>query len=71
MVVLDAMEKCASVRVLQTELNDAPGVCMKLHGRLSDIEAAAQSRRGDRQGHADHGRRARDSGSIGEFARRL
>jgi len=42
MVVLDAMEKCANVRILQTELNDAPGVCMKLLGRIGDIEAAAR-----------------------------
>ena len=41
MVVLDAMEKCSGVRVLQTELNDSPGVCMKLYGRLGDIQAAA------------------------------
>jgi hypothetical protein len=26
MVVLDAMEKCAGVRVLETELNNSPGV---------------------------------------------
>jgi microcompartment protein CcmL/EutN len=43
MVVLDAMEKSANVRVLQTELNDAPGVCMKLYGRISDIESAARA----------------------------
>ena len=43
MVVLDAMEKCANVRVLQTELNDSPGVCMKLYGPLGDIESAAQA----------------------------
>jgi len=43
MVVLDAMEKCAGVRVLQTELNDSPGVCMKLHGRLGDIESAVRA----------------------------
>ncbi|MGD0858140.1 MAG: BMC domain-containing protein [Terracidiphilus sp.] len=43
MVVLDAMEKCANVRVLQTELNDAPGVCIKLLGAIGDIEAAAQA----------------------------
>jgi microcompartment protein CcmL/EutN len=42
MVVLDAMEKCANVRVLQTELNDSPGVCMKLVGRLGDIESATR-----------------------------
>jgi microcompartment protein CcmL/EutN len=43
MVVLDAMEKCAGVRVLETELNDSPGVCMKLYGRLGDIQAAARA----------------------------
>jgi carbon dioxide concentrating mechanism protein CcmO len=43
MVVLDAMEKCAGVRVLQTELNDSPGVCMKLCGRLGAIESAARA----------------------------
>jgi microcompartment protein CcmL/EutN len=43
MVVLDAMEKAANVRVLQTELNDAPGVCIKLHGRIGDIESAARA----------------------------
>lgn len=43
MVVLDAMEKCARVRVLQTELTDSPGVCMKLHGPLGDIESAARA----------------------------
>ncbi|MBL8232640.1 MAG: BMC domain-containing protein [Bryobacterales bacterium] len=42
MVVLDAMEKNAGVRVLQTELNDSPGVCMKLYGRLGDVEHAAR-----------------------------
>jgi carbon dioxide concentrating mechanism protein CcmO len=43
MVVLDAMEKCAGVQVLQTELNDSPGVCMKLYGPLGDIQSAAQA----------------------------
>ena len=43
MVVLDAMEKCAGVRVLEAELNDSPGVCMKLYGRLGDIESAVQA----------------------------
>jgi hypothetical protein len=28
MVILDAMEKTAGVRVLQAELNDQPGVCL-------------------------------------------
>ena len=39
MVVLDAMEKAAGVRVLQTELNDRPGVCLKLVGSLGDVQA--------------------------------
>jgi len=43
MVVLDAMEKTANVRVLQTELNDAPGVCIKLTGRIGDIQSAARA----------------------------
>src|SRR5215472_1610760 len=43
MVVLDAMEKAAGVRVLQSELNDAPGVCLKLYGRLGDVQSAAQA----------------------------
>ena len=43
MVVLDAMEKTAGVRVLQTELNDSPGVCMKLYGPLADVEAATRA----------------------------
>lgn len=52
MVVLDAMEKMAGVRVLQLELNDEPGVCLKLTGALADIEAAAQAARraGDSMG---------------------
>jgi microcompartment protein CcmL/EutN len=43
MVVLDAMEKCAGVQVLETELNDSPGVCMKLFGPLGDIQSAARA----------------------------
>src|ERR1019366_8383518 len=43
MVVLDAMEKMAGVRVLQTELNDRPGVCLKLHGSLADVQAATDA----------------------------
>jgi carbon dioxide concentrating mechanism protein CcmO len=45
MVVLDAMEKNAAVAVLQTELNDAPGVCIKLTGRVADVESAARAAR--------------------------
>lgn len=43
MVVLDAMEKNASIRILQTELNDSPGVCLKLSGRVSDLHSAARA----------------------------
>ena len=43
MMILDAMEKSASVSVLQAELNDRPGVCLKLIGPLGDIEAATQA----------------------------
>jgi len=43
MVVLDAMEKTAGVCVLQAELNDQPGVCLKLTGNLADLEAAVQA----------------------------
>ncbi len=43
MVVLDAMEKAAGVRILQTELNDSPGVCLKLYGALGDVQAAAEA----------------------------
>jgi microcompartment protein CcmL/EutN len=43
MVVLDAMEKNASIRILQTELNDAPGVCLKLSGSVSDLHSAARA----------------------------
>jgi microcompartment protein CcmL/EutN len=43
MVVLDAMEKTAGVRVLQAELNDRPGVCLKLVGTLGDVRAAAEA----------------------------
>jgi microcompartment protein CcmL/EutN len=45
MVVLDAMEKNASIRILQSELNDAPGVCIKFTGSVSDLESAARTAR--------------------------
>jgi carbon dioxide concentrating mechanism protein CcmO len=41
MIVLDAMEKTAGVRLLQAELNDQPGVCLKFAGPLGDLQAAA------------------------------
>ncbi len=43
MVVLDTMEKAGSVRLVQAELNDFYGVCMKMTGPLADVEAALQS----------------------------
>ena len=43
MIVLDAMEKAAGVRILQTELNDSPGVCLKLYGSLANLQAAAET----------------------------
>ncbi len=43
MVILDAMEKTAGIRVLQTELNDQPGVCLKLAGPLADLHAAVEA----------------------------
>ena len=46
MVVVDAMEKTAGVRVLQAELNDQPGVCLKLEGPLADVQAAAEAAAG-------------------------
>lgn len=46
MVILDAVEKAAGVRILQTELNDQPGVCLKLTGSISDVQAAADTARG-------------------------
>jgi len=45
MVILDAMEKSAQVRVLQAELNDQPGVCLKLLGSLGDVQAATDAAR--------------------------
>ena len=45
MVVLDAMEKTADVRILQAELNDQPGVCIKLVGPLANLEAAVATAR--------------------------
>ena len=43
MVVLDAMEKSANVELLQTELNDSPGVCLKLQGPVGDVRLAVQA----------------------------
>ena len=45
MAVLDAMEKSANVGLVQTELNDAPGVCLKLHGSVGDVQIAVEAAR--------------------------
>jgi microcompartment protein CcmL/EutN len=43
MMVLDAMEKSANVELLQTELNDSPGVCLKMTGPVSDVKLASEA----------------------------
>jgi microcompartment protein CcmL/EutN len=43
MVILDAMEKAGSIRLLQAELNDLYGVCLKITGPLADVDAALES----------------------------
>jgi microcompartment protein CcmL/EutN len=40
MVVLDAMEKAGTIRLLQAELNDLYGVCLKITGPLADVRTA-------------------------------
>jgi len=43
MVILDAMEKASSIRLLQAELNDLYGVCLKITGPLGDVRAAVEA----------------------------
>jgi ethanolamine utilization protein EutM len=40
MVALDTMTKTAAVRVLQLELNDLYGVCLKIAGATADVQTA-------------------------------
>jgi microcompartment protein CcmL/EutN len=40
MVALDAMEKAASIRVWQVELNDMLGTCLKIVGSVDSVTAA-------------------------------
>ncbi len=40
MVALDAMEKAADIRLLQVELNDFLGTCIKIAGTPSDVQTA-------------------------------
>ena len=41
-VAIDLMSKAASVRVLQLELNDLYGVCVKITGATADVQAAIE-----------------------------
>lgn len=52
MVILDGIEKLAGIQVIQVELNDQPGVCLKCTGSLAGAEAAAEQARavGERMG---------------------
>ena len=43
LVVLDAMEKQGTVRLLQVELNDAPGVCLKLLASVADAASCLRA----------------------------
>jgi microcompartment protein CcmL/EutN len=45
MVALDAMQKTAAVRVLQAELNDFLGTCIKILGSTADVRAAIEAGR--------------------------
>jgi carbon dioxide concentrating mechanism protein CcmO len=40
MVALDAAEKAAPIRLLQIELNDQPGACIKLTGSAAAVQSA-------------------------------
>jgi carbon dioxide concentrating mechanism protein CcmO len=42
-VALDVMSKTASIHVFQAELNDFLGVCIKFHGEVAAVSAAAQA----------------------------
>ena len=71
MVVVDAMEKTAGVRVLQTELNDSPGVCVKLYGPLADIQMATRAAEETAHAMGTAADCARDTGAVAPFASRL
>jgi carbon dioxide concentrating mechanism protein CcmO len=45
MVALDVMEKTATIRVLQAELNDFLGICIKVQGPLDAVQAALEAGR--------------------------
>lgn len=43
MVILDAIEKATGIEVVQAELNDQPGVCLKITGSLGAVQGAAEA----------------------------
>lgn len=43
LAALDAMAKAARIRVLQAEVNDLLGVCVKIQGDVSAVQAAIQA----------------------------
>jgi carbon dioxide concentrating mechanism protein CcmO len=43
MVVLDTIDKAADVTLLQVELNDLYGACIKITGETADVHAAARA----------------------------
>jgi microcompartment protein CcmL/EutN len=43
LAALDAMGKAAEIRVLQAELNDLLGVCIKIQGNVAAVQAAIQA----------------------------
>jgi len=45
MVAIDTMLKAAAVRILQVELNDLYGVCVKVMGRVADVQTAISAGR--------------------------
>lgn len=45
MVALDAMEKGFLIHVLQAELNDLLGVCIKIHGKTEQVRLAIETGR--------------------------
>jgi microcompartment protein CcmL/EutN len=46
LVALDVMAKTASIRVLQAEINDFLGVCVKIQGTVADVAAAIRAGHG-------------------------
>lgn len=54
MVAIDAMLKAAAVQIFQVELNDLYGVCVKVTGRVADVQTALET--GRRVADAMHGR---------------